>query len=57
MAIEIRELVIRTTVVEKVNVTTQKSGFSKQELEKLKAEIIESCFEKVKNKLSKDQER
>lgn len=57
MAIEIRELVIRTTVVEKVNVATQKSGLSKQELEKLKAEIIESCFEKVKNKLSKDQER
>ncbi|MDI9339687.1 MAG: DUF5908 family protein [Sediminibacterium sp.] len=57
MAIEIRELVIKTTVTEGVTAGKQKDGLSRQELEKLKAEIIESCIDRLQSKLTKDRER
>lgn len=57
MAIEIRELVIKTTVTEGMVPGTPKAGLSNQELEKLKQEIIENCIDKIQSKLTKDRER
>lgn len=59
MPIEIRELIIKTTIVDKglVNSSARSQAVSKQEMEKLKKEILEFCIDKLDDKLNKQKER
>lgn len=59
MPIEIRELIIKTTIVDKgpVNPSGRSQAVSKQDLEKLKKEILEFCMDKLDDKLNKQKER
>ncbi len=59
MPIEIRELIIKTTIVDKglVNPSGRSQAVSKQEMEKLKKEILEFCMDKLDDKLNKQKER
>ncbi|HEY1038132.1 MAG TPA: DUF5908 family protein [Bacteroidia bacterium] len=59
MPIEIRELIIKTTIVEKMFPDTgqHKNPLSKRELEKLKKEIINSCTEQIIEKINREKER
>lgn len=50
MAIEIRELVIKTTIHRHKKATPDK-GSDGQEMHRLKAEIIEECIDKMKEML------
>lgn len=59
MPIEIRELIIKTTIVENKNVENKNSGntLTKQELTKIKEEILQVCEEKINLALRKIKER
>lgn len=59
MPIEIRELIIKTTIVENKGVENKNTGITmtKQELAKIKAEIIQACEEKINLALRKNKER
>lgn len=59
MPIEIRELIIKTTIVDNglVNPSSRPQAISKQEIEKLKKEIIEFCIDKIDDKRNKQKER
>lgn len=59
MPIEIRELIIKTTVIEKnvLEVNTKNEKISKQEIEKIKEEILNICNEKIAQALKKRKER
>ncbi|MCA6437002.1 MAG: DUF5908 family protein [Bacteroidota bacterium] len=59
MPIEIRELVIKTTIVdnEVAGLRNKSHSVSKKDLEKLKKEIIELCIEKIEDKINKHKER
>lgn len=59
MPIEIRELIIKTTIVDNglVNAPKRSALVSKQELETLKKEIIEFCTDRIDDKLNKQKER
>lgn len=58
MPIEIRELIIKTSIVEgKPEASRPQGTISKKELEKLKKEIIELCMEEIVDKLNKEKER
>ncbi len=59
MPIEIRELIIKTTIVDNalVNSSARSQAVSKQEMEKLKKEILEFCIDKFDDKLNKQKER
>lgn len=56
MPIEIRELVIKTTIVEKEE-KTGGARLSKAEIDKLKKEIMNACLQKVMTELQKEKER
>ena len=59
MPIEIRELIIKTNIVEKTvfSANDKQSTLSKREVEKMKKEIVESCVEQILDKISKEKER
>jgi len=57
MPIEIRELIIRTTVVSHKADDVQPVFANRQNLQSLKREIIKDCVEKVKDELLKAKER
>ena len=59
MPIEVRELIIKTTIVEDSFTDTgqRKNTLSKKEIEKLKREIIDSCKEEILNKINREKER
>jgi hypothetical protein len=59
MPIEVRELIIKTTIVEKnlPDKGQQKNTLSKRELENLKREIINSCTEEIIDKINREKER
>lgn len=59
MPIEIRELIIKTTIVDKelVNSPNRSALVSKQDIEKLKKEILQFCTDQIEDKLNKQKER
>lgn len=59
MPIEIRELIIKTTIVDNglVNSTNRSPLVSKQEIEKLKKEVLQFCTDQIEDKLNKQKER
>ncbi|MFO0355972.1 MAG: DUF5908 family protein [Sphingobacteriaceae bacterium] len=59
MPIEVKELIIRTTIVENnfSDAGQHKNTISKRELEKLKKEIIDSCTEQIIDKINREKER
>lgn len=59
MPIEIRELIIKTTIVDNglVNSPARPQALSKQDIEKLKKEILEFCIDKLDDKRNKQKER
>jgi hypothetical protein len=59
MPIEIRELVIKTTIVENNSVDNKNNSnvLTKHELAKIKEEILQACQEKLNLALRKTKER
>lgn len=59
MPIEIRELIIKTTIVDNglVNSSARQQALSKQDIEKLKKEILELCLDKLDDQRNKQKER
>ncbi len=59
MPIEIRELIIKTTIVENKSVENKNTSntITKQELAKIKEEILQACQEKFNLALRKNKER
>lgn len=59
MPIEIRELIIKTNIVDNglVNSSAKAQAMSKQELEKMKKEIIEFCIDRIDEQRNKQKER
>lgn len=59
MPIEIRELIIKTTIVDNglVNSTNRSPLVSKQDIEKLKKEVLQFCTDQIEDKLNKQKER
>lgn len=57
MPIEIRELIIKTTITENAPEANQKNGVSRHELEKIKTEIMDFCLEKIDEKIGRRKDR
>jgi hypothetical protein len=57
MPIEIRELVIKTVLVENQGAEMKRTSLSRLEIEKLKKEIVDSCVEKILAGIHKEKER
>jgi hypothetical protein len=58
MPIEIRELIIKTNIVERpAELNDKRTTLSKKEIEKLKRDIVVSCVEEIMDKINKEKER
>ena len=57
MPIEIRELIIKTTIVEKGQLDGKRNGFQANDIDKIKKEIVEYCLEKITDQIHKEKER
>ena len=57
MQIEIKELVIKTTINDSSNPSNNKVGISEEDLKKLKKEILYECVESMTQMLRRINER
>lgn len=57
MPIEIRELIIKTSITEKQTGGEKHNALSRRDIDKLKKEIIDQCVEKITDQINKEKER
>ncbi len=57
MPIEIRELIIKTSITEKQTGGEKHSALSRRDIDKIKKEIIDHCVEKITDQINKEKER
>ncbi len=58
MPIEVRELIIKTSIVERpVELNENRNVLSRKEIEKIKRDIVFSCVEEIMGKINKEKER
>jgi len=57
MPIEVKELVVKATVVENNARQKTEQGLSRADVERMKQEIVQTCLDLLKQELTKQKER